>query len=122
MKKLNAKKCVECGLCKNDCPVYKVLLRETVSPRGKAKLIKKRMAENIMFLCTLCGACTQNCPYNVDLEIEKMRERIAEEGKDPEANNKQTPYEKNKKKRKPLCSHRRGEDRQVWSKKVLIKV
>ncbi|RLI67199.1 hypothetical protein DRO91_10530 [Candidatus Heimdallarchaeota archaeon] len=86
MKKLNAKKCVECGLCKNDCPVYRALLRETVSPRGKAKLIKKEMAENIMFLCTLCGACTQNCPYNIDLEIEKMREKIAEEGNDPEAN------------------------------------
>ena len=33
--------CIKCGLCLTPCPVYKQLLFEGASPRGKVQLIKK---------------------------------------------------------------------------------
>ncbi|MBS3057366.1 MAG: 4Fe-4S dicluster domain-containing protein [Candidatus Diapherotrites archaeon] len=79
-------KCSECGLCKANCPVYKALLDESVSARGKAKLMKGRILSGIFFVCTLCKACKQLCPANLDLDFEGERERLIADGKETDSN------------------------------------
>lgn len=73
--------CKECGMCREVCPVYKALLRETVSPRGKAILMKKNIKDEALYLCTLCGSCKRICPWNVDLprQFRDYREKLVEE-------------------------------------------
>ena len=62
-------KCTECGLCRTACPVLNVLKRETLSPRGKAMLMKEDVKDEVFFACTLCRNCTVACP--LDLELDK---------------------------------------------------
>ncbi len=73
--------CKECGMCKEVCPVYRALLRETISPRGKFILLKKDIKDEVFYLCTLCGNCRRACPWNVDLPklFRAYREKLVEE-------------------------------------------
>jgi len=82
--------CTLCGLCKNACPIIKILPDEKSSPRAKAILIKEKKIDEIFNLCTLCEGCKVKCPNNVDLcsEIRKMRKRMILKGKESEANKK----------------------------------
>jgi Fe-S oxidoreductase len=73
-------KCTNCGLCKANCPVYKVLLEEKHSPRGKSYLQKENIKSNLFYFCTLCGACKVQCPNDVDLELLKVRKVLVKEG------------------------------------------
>ncbi len=64
-------KCTKCGFCMSVCPVYKEEKVESSVARGKIMLIRAllsgelaptaEMAEHLN-KCTLCMACTQNCP------------------------------------------------------------
>jgi len=88
MTKEKLEKCSLCGLCKAYCPVYNALLSETAGPRGKAILIKKEIPDKIFYNCSLCKSCDNECPAGIELtkEIREMRERLAAEGKETEAN------------------------------------
>ena len=79
--------CIKCGLCLTPCPVYKQLLFEGVSPRGKVQLIKNILegklepSENfhrLLFTCLLCETCTVNCPsgLKVDRLMKAMRAEL----------------------------------------------
>lgn len=85
---MKLKKCSLCGLCKASCPVFKVLLAETSGPRGKAILIKNSVLNEIFYKCTLCKACKVECPAGIDLEIDKIRERLVKNKIETEANEK----------------------------------
>jgi len=62
-----------CGKCLDSCPIYRVVRREMVSPRGKLKVIhaylkgeispSESLLESIAY-CTLCLACEVNCGIN----------------------------------------------------------
>ena len=78
--------CNLCGLCNLNCPIYKVLLKETGGPRFKAFLAKKEEHREAFFLCTECGACIQDCPAEIDLECLKIREGIVKKGSETPAN------------------------------------
>jgi Fe-S oxidoreductase len=78
-------KCIECGLCRESCPVFKVVRRESVSPRGFAIMKKKEQFNKLFYLCSLCNNCKISCPYDVDLELEKTREYVAKHGEPTEA-------------------------------------
>ena len=69
-------KCIKCGLCKELCPVLKVLREEQYSPRGHAILISEDIFEKIVFDCTLCKACEIKCPMNMEIceAIKKARQ------------------------------------------------
>lgn len=69
--------CIRCGLCLATCPVYRVTLRETDTPRGKIALLhavqEGRLDPGESFAsrfydCLLCGACANVCPSGVELE------------------------------------------------------
>ena len=91
-------KCSLCGKCKEVCPVYKATRKETVSPRGKAILIKKDILDKTFYICTLCGACKEICPNKVDLlsDIKKRRSLLVEKGIESKKNREMVENIKNK--------------------------
>jgi glycolate oxidase iron-sulfur subunit len=67
--------CIKCGLCIAHCPVYKELLLEEATPRGKVQLsrylsegsleLSEEVKEAFFSTCLLCGSCVANCPSGV---------------------------------------------------------
>jgi len=67
--------CIKCGLCIAHCPVYKELLVEEATPRGKVQLarhlsegnleLSNDVKEAFFSTCLLCGSCVANCPSGV---------------------------------------------------------
>ncbi|MBU2638182.1 MAG: (Fe-S)-binding protein [Nanoarchaeota archaeon] len=73
-------KCVECGLCKGKCPMVRAVLKETASPRMKGKLHNMERADKLAYFCALCGMHDKECPYNADVPVIKMREKLVKNG------------------------------------------
>jgi len=69
-------KCVRCGLCKELCPVLKVLREERYGPRGQAIILDNNFFEKIVYDCNLCKACEQKCPLNLRLCDAFLKARI----------------------------------------------
>jgi len=74
---LDAFTCVECGRCQMNCPAYgtgKRLNPKTLILRNEVALLAGRMeaklAEQydagVLWQCTTCGACEQQCPVGVE--------------------------------------------------------
>ncbi|BCJ87713.1 (Fe-S)-binding protein [Effusibacillus dendaii] len=66
--------CVQCGYCLPACPTYKVLEKESASPRGRIALVKAAAEGKIdvtehlaspIDLCLGCRACETACPTGV---------------------------------------------------------
>lgn len=82
------KRCVKCGACRANCPVFSVLGRETVSARGKIALARAALSGKVgldartrsdMSKCLLCGRCVEKCANDVpaDLIVLASREALA---------------------------------------------
>ena len=83
--------CIGCGNCIVNCPVYNIVGNEFgyhsyLGGRGVAmsKYLKnnKESVDSGLYMCTLCGMCTENCPvltptYEI---IEKIRNGAQKEG------------------------------------------
>ncbi|MFO7740769.1 MAG: (Fe-S)-binding protein [Anaerolineae bacterium] len=88
--------CIRCGLCLSACPLYRLTLDETDSPRARVALlraIREGLAEAPtdrtaawFFRCLLCGACTFACPSGVTVDrlLELTRGEMSELGLMPE--------------------------------------
>ena len=88
-KKNTVDRCVQCGMCRNVCPVFKILKDEKYSPRGKAFIVKEKKEIDYSFYeCSLCGACYQSCYNDVLLPVKKKRAEMIKKGKETEANKK----------------------------------
>lgn len=59
--------CFKCGLCRELCPVLRVIREEHYSPRGKAIILENGNFEKIVYECSLCKACEKKCPLNLKL-------------------------------------------------------
>jgi glycolate oxidase iron-sulfur subunit len=67
--------CIKCGLCIAHCPVYKEVLVEEATPRGKVQLsrylseggldLSEDVKDAFFSTCLLCGSCVANCPSGV---------------------------------------------------------
>ncbi|MFH1638566.1 MAG: 4Fe-4S dicluster domain-containing protein [Candidatus Woesearchaeota archaeon] len=80
-------KCIECGFCKNTCPIYRALLNESTSPRTKGRLKNEDMPEKVFYLCTLCDAHKLSCPIKkLELDIPEARRRMVEQGIETDRN------------------------------------
>ncbi len=88
--------CIRCGLCSYTCPIYREILVETVSPRGRVALIKAvfegRLSLNgdyarRFYNCLLCAACASVCPSGVEMDalLLDVREELASWGLIPPA-------------------------------------
>lgn len=83
--KFDVDNCVKCGTCRPVCPTFNAGLTEGAAARGKIALIDfkniglidgKGVAFNKhMVDCTLCGACTEVCPHNIETPLLVMKER-----------------------------------------------
>ena len=69
--------CIQCGFCRNVCPVFEQNPWESASPRGKLFYIKQLLQKGSadidedfvkrIFQCTLCVRCQQGCQTNIDM-------------------------------------------------------
>ncbi|MFX1484202.1 MAG: (Fe-S)-binding protein [Promethearchaeota archaeon] len=75
---MSYEKCVRCGSCLRFCPLFDATGEEQYSPRGKAYLLQvmdqieddKELAKEfrrLLFECTMCGRCEEQCSSGVDL-------------------------------------------------------
>lgn len=83
--------CVLCGMCRSRCPVFKALLTESVSPRGLAIFIEKKLRDTVFWeKCSQCRACDVVCPMNAQLssKIREHRSWLIKQGIETEANKK----------------------------------
>lgn len=81
--------CTLCGFCKYNCPVFRATKKETLSPRGRAILLKKGILDrDVFFKCSICKACEEVCPVRVDFRFQKIRTKLIEQGRETEANKK----------------------------------
>ncbi len=71
------KKCVHCGTCKAYCSTYESDSEESLGARGRlallfglnnGQLIPSNTICEKVFSCTLCGACTHQCPLGIDIK------------------------------------------------------
>ncbi|MBU1701649.1 MAG: (Fe-S)-binding protein [Candidatus Eisenbacteria bacterium] len=86
--------CIHCGLCLESCPTYKLRADETISPRGRLRLIEAHMDQHLrvdddlsgpLESCLLCRSCEAMCPSGVPFGamMEAARERMAREASPP---------------------------------------
>jgi len=125
-KDLNA--CLQCGYCRETCPIYKRIGWESSTPRGKVYYLKQIAGKTPMdtllrrnpkitpefvervFQCTSCAMCEHQC--HVEIEFPKLWEEVKEwlisEGYGPPAahkainervKTKRNPYDEPKEKR-----------------------
>lgn len=81
--------CTLCGLCKLNCPIYRVFFNEAAAPRGRAVMLKHQFPSKHFYLCTLCKACEQACILeNIDLtdKIRQFRKELVDLKLTTEAN------------------------------------
>jgi len=81
-------KCINCGMCRGRCPVFKIIREEYVSPRGKSLLLKEDFFDKTFFLCTFCKNCEINCPLGLTLcdAFRKARKILNGKKKETKAN------------------------------------
>jgi Fe-S oxidoreductase len=82
--------CIKCGMCKSNCPVFKVLREELISPRGHSILLLNKKLESSLYNCNLCKACERNCPLGIKIcdAVIKAREALALKKKNTKQNEK----------------------------------
>ena len=85
-KSRSVSNCNLCALCNLNCPVYKILKKESGAPRFKAFLAKKKDYKEVFFLCAECGACIQDCPAEIDFDCLKSRAQMIKKGFETPAN------------------------------------
>lgn len=68
--------CNNCGLCKSNCPIFKILRNEHNSPRGKVLKLKQKFIDTTVLKCGMCKSCEINCPKEIKIcsAIRKARE------------------------------------------------
>lgn len=79
-------RCMKCGNCMTNCPVFAVTGREAMLARGRIRLLKAVMngqleltdgLRDVLFTCLNCDACSLSCPPGVPVD-ELMKAAKAE--------------------------------------------
>ena len=90
-----AARCVKCGTCLTQCPVYTEALSEITSPRGKMSLVESlasgeirftKKLQDILSSCLLCDSCGESCPNQVkagDILLAARKELVNHRGLPP---------------------------------------
>lgn len=84
--------CVQCGLCLPHCPTFRVTGDETMSPRGRIKLMREVQDNDApvtdevidaFATCVQCRGCEPACPSSVPYGhlMEQARETLVDAGK-----------------------------------------
>lgn len=120
--------CLQCGYCRDTCPVYGQIGWESSTPRGKVyylrQIARKSPVDRLlrrtpkiddkfverMFQCTSCAACEHNCHVEIDFAHlwEEAKEWLIDQGYGPmeahkkireRVEQKRNPYDEPKEKR-----------------------
>jgi Fe-S oxidoreductase len=120
--------CLQCGYCRDTCPVYGRIGWESSTPRGKVYYLKQLASKSPMdrllgrdtkiddkfvervFQCTSCAACEHNCHVEIDFAHlwEEVKEWLIDQGYGPmdahkkiaeKVRSKRNPYDEPKEKR-----------------------
>jgi Fe-S oxidoreductase len=89
--------CTECGRCQSQCPAWntgkalspKLLvmdLRDELFRGSKQALVPGVIAEDVLWACTTCGACVEQCPVDiehVDAIVDMRRYQVLIESRFP---------------------------------------
>ena len=100
-------KCIGCGNCVVNCPVYNVMGNEFgyhsyLGGRGVAmsKYLKdnETSVDSGLYMCTLCGMCTENCPvltptYEIIEDLRNAKDKEKSKSKVKVAQGKMTEEE-----------------------------
>lgn len=82
--------CNRCGMCASVCPSYIHIQQEPFSPRGRNQILRqilagklkitreRKLLQQIIASCTLCGRCVQNCPGQIPTpeHVLELRRRL----------------------------------------------
>ena len=96
MKHKNLDKCNDCGMCNATCPIYSIEKNEAKSPRQLVKLAKENKYDSRFFMFPSDNSSYRNCPVNVEIDFEGVRELLSSNGKETEANKQMKANMKNK--------------------------
>jgi len=69
--------CTECGRCQSQCPAWNtgkplspklvvMDLRDELFRNGKQALVPNVITEDVLWACTTCGACVEQCPVDIE--------------------------------------------------------
>jgi len=89
--------CTECGRCQSQCPAWNtgkplspklviMDLRDELFRGAKRALVPDVIAEDVLWACTTCGACVEQCPVDiehVDAIIDMRRYEVLIESRFP---------------------------------------
>jgi glycolate oxidase iron-sulfur subunit len=86
--------CINCGMCKSLCPVFKTLKLEELSPRAHTILLRKGIINELVYKCTFCKACEIKCPLNLKIctAMKKAREILVLQNKELKTNKEMMNY------------------------------
>lgn len=88
--------CIRCAACMNACPVYRVVgghaygsvypgpIGSVLSPQLVGDYSYKRPVTSLPYACSLCQACYEACPMQINLPecLVHLRHKITEENRD----------------------------------------
>ena len=84
-------RCMRCGACLNICPVYRHITGHgygSIYPGPMGLVLTPGLVgyddiDNMVYACSLCGACTEHCPVSIPIHdlIRQHRINIVDQGK-----------------------------------------
>jgi L-lactate dehydrogenase complex protein LldF len=86
-------RCIRCGACLNNCPVYRQVGGHTYGTTYQGPIgsvltphLRGHDFDHLAFASSLCGACTAGCPVKIDLHhhlLENRRNAVQAEKRSP---------------------------------------
>ncbi|MGE4587114.1 MAG: (Fe-S)-binding protein [Mangrovibacterium sp.] len=69
--------CSRCGICLDSCQLNHAGINSSQSVYVLKQIRGKRLSDNELFNCLLCGRCQKDCPVGLDLSELRITQRIA---------------------------------------------
>ena len=68
--------CSRCGICLDSCQMNHANIRNTQSVYVLKQIRGRRLSDEQLFNCLLCGRCQKDCPVGLDLNDLRLTQRI----------------------------------------------
>ncbi|MGD9931158.1 MAG: (Fe-S)-binding protein [Mangrovibacterium sp.] len=68
--------CSRCGICLDSCQMNHANIRNTQSVYVLKQIRGRRLSDEQLFNCLLCGRCQKDCPVGIDLNDIRITQRI----------------------------------------------
>jgi len=68
--------CSRCGICLDSCQLNDAGIKTTQSVYVLKKIRDKKLTDEVLFNCLLCGKCQHDCPVGIELNNLRITQRI----------------------------------------------